>query len=302
MIAPPPPVRFPRSTRHHTVPQFYLRRFADQDERLQILNKDTASIYGPTHIRNVAVESNFHTINTEDGPSDEFELIVAQLEMIYAAGVAGLDKRFPPGDESRAYVSMFVTFQFVRSSTWRNITLTNQGEMMKWMSQMMARDALNNDAARAWYEANVGEGKTDEELDELLNWQADGDYEIVVDGQEHIREMLNHLQDGRLANLILNRSWSLIYTRHPDEFITSEHPVALWSSHNGPLGLGSAEEVTLPLDRNRLLLMTKNPADQGKRRLATPGQVRHLNARTRGAARRFAFAHPLTRREVLRGE
>lgn len=297
-----------RAVRHHTVPQFYLKRFTDYTGHLAVLDKLTGEILPrPVHIRHAGVEREFHTVMIDDEPDDTLERIIATAEQTHASGFRLLDTRFPPTPEGRAAVALFVAFQFVRSPRWREILLRSFGDMIKWSGSMVASAARNgNEPTRAWVRGILGDGRdvSEEELDEFLDWSVAGDYEVTVGAEEHLQSLVRHLQDEELPTIVANRSWSIWHTQYPDEFITCDSPIGLWGSPlpNGAAGLGNAEMVTLPLARDRMLVMTLDPGDEGKRRLASPATVRALNAITRHVAKRFVYAHPLTRRAVIQGQ
>jgi hypothetical protein len=82
-------------------------------------------------------------------------------------------------------------------------------------------------------------------------------------------------------------------------FITGDVPVTLWTSMPGPfgaVGFMTADEVCLPVDPGRCLLLS-HPISEGHRgeevrSLVDDGGVRVINARTISAANRFVFRRP----------
>ena len=66
--------------RHHLVPEFYLRRFSDEDGRVKVINLKTGAIV-VTSPKNCAVDVGFHSIETKDpANSERAEFHIGQIE------------------------------------------------------------------------------------------------------------------------------------------------------------------------------------------------------------------------------
>ncbi len=297
-----------RAIRHHTVPKSYLRRFADYDGRVRALNVESGEILENQHIRNVAFEKDFHTVEGPGGPTDAIERALAQVEATFAEGLRGIDERFPPTPEARAAISLFVAFQFVRSSRTRKVIQDTLSDVMKWSATFEASYALNKlppDTATAYVRERLSRDDiTPDEATELLETLSEANYDLEIDPSEHLQQMLDVLTDPEYAEMVNRRSWAMCYTDARHEFLISDHPVAVAGSPfpSGHAGLGNALELSLPVDRRRLLLMTLDPNDQGKRREVTAAEAQGLNRRARVSALRFVYGHTLVRDDWLRGE
>ena len=297
-----------RSVRHHTVPQFYLRRFADYDERLRALNLESGEILERQHVRNVAVEKGFHTLADAGDPTLDIEALFGQVEGELAEGLRSIDKRFPPTPEARAAISLFVAFQFVRSSRTRKVIQDTLSDVMKWSAKFEASYALNKlppDTATAYVRERLSRDDiTPDEATELLETLSEANYDLEIDPSEHLQQMLDVLTDPEYAEMVNRRSWAMCYTDARHEFLISDHPVAVAGSPfpSGHAGLRNALELSLPVDRRRLLLMTLDPNDEGKRREVSAAEAQGLNRRARDSALRFVYGHPLVTDGWLRGE
>lgn len=297
-----------RSIRHHTVPQSYLRRFADRDKRLHALNVVSGAILKNQHIRNVGFEKDFHTVEGPDGPTDEIERAIDKFERAFAKGLRGIDERFPPTPEARAAISLFVAFQFVRTARTREVIQDALSDVMKWSAKFEASYVLNQlppDTATGYVRERLSRDDIiPDEATELLETLSEADYDLEIDPSEHLQQMLDVLVDPEYAQMVDRRAWAMCYTDARHEFLISDHPVAVAGSPfpSGHAGLGNALELSLPIDRNRLLLMTLDPDDEGKRRVVTAAEAQGLNRRTRDSALRFVYGHPLVTDGWLRGE
>lgn len=109
----------PRSKRHHLVPQFYLRRFADQKDRISATRLSTNQVL-KTHIRNAAVEGGFYSISHDDLPDDFIEGGLAEIEAAAEKVFRSLDRgQFSISEEDRFTISLFIAVQFTRTRDWR---------------------------------------------------------------------------------------------------------------------------------------------------------------------------------------
>ncbi|MXZ47298.1 MAG: DUF4238 domain-containing protein [Chloroflexi bacterium] len=297
-----------RSVRHHTVPQFYLRRFADYDERLRALNVDSGDILERQHIKNVAFENDFHTLTKPRELAVDLESAFAQVEGVLAEGLRSIDEKFPPTQEAREAVSVFVAFQFVRSSRWRQVAQDAMSDLMTRSTRFIASYTLKNlepDAATSFVQEQLGDDTaTQDEALQLLESLSDPQFAIEVDHSQHLQQMVEVLTDRKYVDLVARRSWAMCYTDARHEFLISDHPIGLRGSPfpSGHAGLGNALELSLPLDRRRLLLMTLDPGDEGKRREVSALDALNLNSLVRDSALRFVYGHPLVPDEWLRGD
>ncbi len=79
--------------RHHLVPQFLLRRFADDDAKLVMVKRDDLSVSLPTTVNNACNEAGFYRIDTEDvAPSHQDGHDPEAAEKTLAAFEARADK------------------------------------------------------------------------------------------------------------------------------------------------------------------------------------------------------------------
>jgi hypothetical protein len=78
-----------RSKKHHTVPQFLLRNFAGADGQLVEFDLDLLKSYRRTPAQ-VGHTKDFYTIERSNGPSDEVERILANIENVASGAVRKL--------------------------------------------------------------------------------------------------------------------------------------------------------------------------------------------------------------------
>jgi hypothetical protein len=265
-----------------------------------IYDKTTGNEIGPTDVTNVAVEKNYFTIELDGGPSDEGERLLAQIEAIQREGFESMRKGLPTSAESRDAVAWFIASQFARSPAFRRASLEGQASAFKQMGQMMYSMALRGEpSTRNWIRSQLPD-LTDSEFDEHLRWVHNGDYTLTLNPQAHTTWLLDAITRDRLIGVVGELHWTMAYTRHPYEFIISDSPVSLWGSLDGSpyAGIATAKSVTVPVDRNRVLVLSHDPREKGIR-VAEPKFVLAVNRATLRAADRFAYSNPLTDRRSL---
>lgn len=117
--------------RHHTVPQFYLRNFADEADKVILSDRSDPAKSHPSVVRKALAESGFYRIETEDlerevdraGHDPEgIESQLAILESEWASAVRAVHAH--PGSaltqEHWYRLIQFVAVQSVRGRRWRN--------------------------------------------------------------------------------------------------------------------------------------------------------------------------------------
>lgn len=112
--------------RHHIVPQLLLRRFADADERLVMVEREDPDHVVPTKVRTAAAEAGFYRIPAEDleehaqaGHDPELaERALADLESAAGPVIEGvLGGTLAIGDWEKYRLSQFAALQLARG--WR---------------------------------------------------------------------------------------------------------------------------------------------------------------------------------------
>jgi Protein of unknown function (DUF4238) len=105
---------------YHYIPQWFLRRFADENDRLvRVTLREPGRPSPPTAVRNVAAIRDFYTVEDDVvGPTVDLERALANLD---GEGVKPIERLataspwfFPPSTVDRALIARFVALQAVR--------------------------------------------------------------------------------------------------------------------------------------------------------------------------------------------
>ena len=112
-------------SRHHTVPRFYLDRFADNG-RLWV--RDRAADLAPgtgsaRHVRDMGVKDFYTSLTVDDVLDSRLEQVLSLVEAQGAAVLARLLNPFrlpgPLTADEEVHLSQFLSFQVVRGQRWR---------------------------------------------------------------------------------------------------------------------------------------------------------------------------------------
>lgn len=228
--AAPPSTSRPR--RHHTIPAFYLRRFANPKSQVVAYRRTTAAKF-TTSVTNAAVETDFYAIIDSSG---EVSLAVEELLSLVESHVhrimGEIDRGiFPPTGEDREWLSIFLALLLNRTREFRR-----QNELLVDFTTELQLQGLTREQIVVQLRAKEGREPTDDEVDEIAAFVDNLDeYEITPHPNDSIRLMLE-LAANALGPMIAAMSWHL--TRSSKRrFLTSDHPIVLWrtpSERNDP--------------------------------------------------------------------
>jgi hypothetical protein len=105
-------------TKHHTVPAFYLRRFADNNGRLLVRDRPTGRLFPPRTVSKLAV-TDFYTVLTKDGTFDgRMEQLLGRVEgeaaQLLKLMLSPFRKPGPLSEIEQLTLCQFLAFQMVR--------------------------------------------------------------------------------------------------------------------------------------------------------------------------------------------
>jgi len=278
---------------HHYVPQFLLRRFANDQEQVLTIDRKTKDSF-PQSISKAAARTGFYKILNDDGSTDNrVEEALGKIESRAATASAKLvdEGIFPLGDEDRDAIAAFTALQYVRTPSVR--------DHMSQVSDASFKAALATDKGRASMRAVLeatGDYETPEEIEVELNFWADPtQYSLSHGANEHARLMID-LAAGFSRSLFKQQLAFVRFERQ--RLATCDNPVLLEGSERtkyrgieGRIGILNADKIWLPLAPSLAICFTKDFAGDAELEPHTDG-ARWLNWLTANHARRWIFYHP----------
>lgn len=260
--------------RHHYVPQFWLKKFAD-GEMLCVVDPSGEQ---PPRCGDAGDEAFVRDLyatyaepRSDDSPSKKeasvlWEHVVAVFENRAAPPFTRLiecrDGSTPIlSDLERYWISVLVTLQFVRVPSHFNAVRSSEDAVAQKFAMSLAslgppREWMTDDECR-----KAGIDPADlEDLDWTpASFGPDGEFAVSIDRLTDVPSMLEHAFDPSIVSLVFSRTWSVI--KFPDGGLTLplRDGVYLRAGNAGSLygspGLGSAEEIWVPMSPDTLLVM-----------------------------------------------
>lgn len=287
--------------RHHTVPEFFLRRFADGDF-IQLAPRDDLGRAFRTNVDNALVQSHFYSIDTDEGRSPDVETFLAShVEGPAARALRRVvdEGRFPPPPGLRDALSLFFAFQFLRGESMRRVLLADYEATAKKLGSLMTPEM-----ARKHLSEEHGGEPSEEEVRDFVAFARNADgYRVGVSSEAnlHLSGVLPIVLD--LVPYFARRSWQLLTFDEP-LLITGDEPVALIGRSARPgeevLGVGTAREVAIPVDpRHAFVLARPDRSDSESSRRGTAATARILSTNVGYGCHRFVAYKPGT--DPLRG-
>ncbi|SEM21513.1 DUF4238 domain-containing protein [Streptacidiphilus jiangxiensis] len=182
--------------RHHTVPAFYIRKFANQEGQVWVRDRRRPEA-GRSRYTDLAIKD-FYTFTNLDGqPDGRLEQLLAQVERAAAPALdrlcSGVTWNAPLSIEDRASIATFVAFQLARGQRKRR-EVELQADLLTRLQTVNPPGELTR-AARAEYRHR-------QEL-----WSV---HEVVPDPSEHLKligslaaNTFRHLVDRPIAAFTL---------------------------------------------------------------------------------------------------
>ncbi len=286
-----------RKQKHHIVPRFHLRAFAGSDRRLLVWDKEQGREFlAPPNT--IAFQKNFYTLHLPEGPSDEAENALAQIEKMASPAFRKIrEGTFPPSQEDREIISVFLALQFSRGQVSRERTNESMTQVMQQTAQLIAQfypdsriHSLMRDAGLETKPKDVAEARA---LLEEANFSTKMPSDFFVNVM--FEPLLTYLP------CFFERHWFLVRGAN---FVTSDEPIVLIGKRLGLYGPGleTADEILFAISPD-LVLCLAHPETLAKTTLKReqlaelkPQAIQRIQEIFWHSARRFVYRHPSTPR------
>lgn len=276
--------------RHHTVPRFYLRGFADGREQLIRVPIDGKCTH-KCGIGDASVVKDFYNFVGADGQLDDaVENAFGRMEDA-AAGVFREvleDDLWPLPTDSRLVLAQWVAAQFVRGTADRQMFGEAWDLLVKMQIAIGGKEQLR-DRLEALGPGPLGDADVDQAWREVSDF---GAYTVDTPVNEHIASLGHRIEVA--VNVLVPRTWVFVRFKRRS-LITSDHPVVLIKDPSEPgflgIGLSNAAAVAVPLSRRAALLML-DASGRDVRLDPNTLMARDLNQRVAASARSAVFHHP----------
>jgi hypothetical protein len=237
---------------HHTVPKFYLRGFANPDERITTVRLPGDRRF-TQKIGSTAAINRFYSIDGFPDGADAFEKALSKLEGDAAEVLRAVEGgTWPLPEDQRAALGTFIAVQYVRGPDRRRSMEYLAAQMTRLEVQFTGRENVKH-----WVEQRYGVEVDDDEAEAI--WQEGtqpAGPPITLDSIAHIGQIVDSAFE--LVPFVIGRPWRLVRF-DLRSLLTSDLPVALvpGKGHEPWRGVGfaTAQMITFPLTRKLGLIM-----------------------------------------------
>jgi len=256
---------------HHYVPRFYLRGFADTNDRLAVRERSGRTYV--TSTKNVMARSGLFSL---EGAVLSSEHTLADIEAMVSEVIRDLREGILPrsGTSERATLAIFVALQMARINIIPKLDLLLDLWCEHGSLELTTQDMRTHLTPRFGF--TPSEAELDAAKDLAYIW---GKASQTPDDMKRfmLRLMFDSIRE--ITPLLEARQWSLEASKEK-KFITSDRPVVLWNPptrEDSYLGIGIAktEEIWFPVDPSRILILRTGGSELIRR--IGPERVRATN-------------------------
>lgn len=290
------PIAAGEPRRHHYYPQWFLRRFGNGTAigRVPIATPNNHAVL---QVSDAAVMKDLYTtIDKTVGETVAVEKILAEIDgaAVQPLGRLAHGVLFPPQQRDREALATWLGMLHVRTPAQRRHMEAMADQAIKMQLSLVQDEASAHRFLEEWH----GEAATDSEARELLDSIDElDDIELVPHQNEFVMQMLD--LGLRTSTLLLARNWAVVkcppggpgLVLSDSPFRLIEHP----ENHRPMMGVGlaTADEIWMPLDRHTLLIMHSNPGTSDRViHLESDDDIASLNQVVVDTARVEVFCHP----------
>ena len=246
---------------HHRLPQFYLRGFAGENGRIDLLDPATGSRRSVAP-RNAFAEVGYYTARDENlEPLALMEVLFEDFENHSARVLRFLVNGGSPAEldvKARSYFSFLMAAQITRGESFRDLD--------RELAEGIGKDVLRVGAAHSgqWWNQFIAEMRAaGEEIPEVSREQyvdfiERDEYTLQHSAEQRTELMLSPIRD--LAEIFFRFGWQVVHFSQPC-LLSAEEPISYWRSPSEAMmfrGIGpmSSDEVRLPLSPVAALVLT----------------------------------------------
>jgi uncharacterized protein DUF4238 len=210
--------------KHHYVPVFYQKNFANERELLWVYDRQCQT-YRELHPKVICLQKDLYAIKPDDAPKDQRveSHALATLDGIFASALrefVAADKTQPdfPTIESIAY---FVGFQSARLPSAGKIVSAVHKKGAEEIMRLTAVNVERMQSTLDQYAQSTGE-KIDVSAESMVEAVHKNQFEIVINELPFLKSIFNH--GTYLSKWLLRFSWEVFVASNETGFIFCDHP------------------------------------------------------------------------------
>ncbi len=212
----------------HFVPQFYLRRFTNQKDLVEVLDRDSMTCERARGTKRICSAEFFYGIETgiQDETSQRVEEWFQKREDFIGNNLDSIiekvlnNQQIEPLDKWT--VALLMSMLWIRGREMREQIHRIEKEATEWMIQ--TEYSIRPDRLFDEYEKKKGVTISPELRQKLQEMMANNKIEIKPDNRYHLQNLEN-IND--FANLFYFQHWTVFISKVSSKFVTTDNPLAI---------------------------------------------------------------------------
>jgi hypothetical protein len=246
-----------KTKKQHYVPQFYLKRWGDKDEKsfpIKINNHTPPSleiIKNKSNVINFCHENYFYS----EENAELVEQMFGEVEQKMSIEIPKLEYKILNNQqitsEDKYLLSYYMIIQYFRSKKYIDQSKKMTEDLMKWVNKTFVREIVKKpEVIKSLEMRNMTK-------EDMIKFVDEGNYSVVTSTESHLR-ILKEAQG--FTNLLSAKYWEVFISRDGD-FITTDSPLL-----DLPTGTGMWDNDYLSREQRfilspKILIICKNPND-----------------------------------------
>ncbi len=210
----------------HYVPQFYLRKFANSNDKLEILDCGRRKVVASRSPKSVCNEEYYYSANNQldevsQALEKEFQRIESDISKVYD-DIMGKFINFEQITENdKILVSTFMSLQYLRGPYMRKQIQRVNEQMVKQITKLQFSSPHIHKFFEQ-HEKESGEKLTEQQRNEVIKFAQKGEYRVEMGNAAHLN-LIGEMEGFR--NLLFGKEWLVYISKSNKKFITSDNPV-----------------------------------------------------------------------------
>lgn len=214
------------SKNQHYVPQFYLKKFVNSDEKLEILDCERRKVVTSRTPKSVCNEEYFYSLNNQlDEVSQVLEKELGRIESSVSNVYDKISQKFTNfeqiTEDDKFLIATFMSLQYLRGPYMRKQIHKMNEQMVKHVTKMQFGSSHIHKFFDE-HEKDTGEKLTDKQRQEVIEFAQGGEYGVEMGNASHLH-LLGEMEGFR--NLLFGKEWLVYISKSSKKFITSDNPV-----------------------------------------------------------------------------
>jgi len=218
------------TSKQHFVPQFYLKRFADEKKFLQVLDLKNKRIGSPRPYPSVGYEHYFYAAETgtPDEVSQHIEHWLRAHESVISNDLPKIIEKILNqehiDDNDRYILSALMCMLWMRSPQMRSQLQKMEENFYKQMMSFHVPQRVDS------YLKETGREVSPEEREKLIETFENKKYDLKFNNAQHLRFMTEEFGfgDKGFINLFFGHRWKIYIAKGKQRFITTDSPLVEW--------------------------------------------------------------------------